>query len=136
MVTPLLEQIGALAVWSAAARTLRSNQPTYIGLGLLAALLVFVLIRAYRVWEEIHDVEEPDSPDDLLASFERAHVAGELDDDELARVRARLGRSSTFAGPSAPHPLPSGVSAPAMPAPPVEPPAAAAAAEDGMRNEP
>ena len=42
------------------------------------------------MWEEIHDVEEPDSPDDLLETFEEAHAAGELDDEEFARVRRRL----------------------------------------------
>ena len=42
------------------------------------------------MWEEIHDVEEPDSPTDLLESFEEAHAAGELDDEEFERVRRRL----------------------------------------------
>ncbi len=74
----------------AAGRAAETFRPTYIGLALLAVLLVVALIKAYRVWEEIHDVEEPSSPDDLLESFEQAHRAGELDDAELERVRARL----------------------------------------------
>ena len=61
-------------------------KPTYIGVAFLAVLLIFCLVKAYRVWEEIHDVEEPSSPDDLLESFEQAHLAGELDDDEFERV--------------------------------------------------
>jgi hypothetical protein len=43
-----------------------------------------------QVWGEIHDVEEPDSPGDLLASFQQAHADGELDDAELARLREQL----------------------------------------------
>ena len=51
-----------VAIWFVAARPGKSNQPTYIGLALLAVLLVVALVKAYRIWEEIHDVEEPDSP--------------------------------------------------------------------------
>jgi hypothetical protein len=63
----------------------------YIPLALLTVLLAALLWKAVRVWGEIHDVEEPDSPKDLLSSFEQAHAAGELDDAEFARVRAQLG---------------------------------------------
>jgi hypothetical protein len=52
--------------------------------------LVGVLIAAYRTWEEIHDVEEPDSPVDLLETFRQAHAQGEIDDHELDRVRRLL----------------------------------------------
>ena len=88
----LLERAVGVAISCAAVRPDKSSQPTYIGLALLAVLLVAALIKAYRIWEEIHDVEEPDSPSDLLASFEEAHAAGELDDEELERVRKRLAR--------------------------------------------
>ena len=58
-------------------------------------------IKAYRMWEELQDVAEPDSPADLLETFEVAHAAGELDDQEIERVRRRL------AGPAAgPVPIP------------------------------
>jgi hypothetical protein len=67
----------------------------YVGLAVLVILLVIALVAAYRVWSEIHDVEEPDSPEDLLESFEQAHAAGVLDDRELARVRWRLTGDST-----------------------------------------
>ena len=56
-------------------------------------LLVALLIKAVRVWEEIHDVEEPETPSDLLASFEGAHAEGELDDAEFARVERQAGRN-------------------------------------------
>lgn len=62
----------------------------FIGLAILVVLMLVALSQAYRMWEDIHDVEEPDSPADLLASFEEAHAAGELDDDELERVRRHL----------------------------------------------
>src|SRR5215469_4445034 len=55
----------------------------YVGLAVLVVLLVVSLVTAYRVWVEIHDVEEPDSPADLLQSFELAHAAGDLDDEEF-----------------------------------------------------
>ena len=62
----------------------------YVGLAILLVLMVLALVQAYRMWEEIHDVEEPDSPTDLLEAFEEAHAAGELDDEEFERVRRRL----------------------------------------------
>jgi uncharacterized membrane protein len=62
----------------------------YVGLAVLVVLMLVALIQAYRMWEEIHEVEEPDTPDDLLETFEEAHAAGELDDEEFERVRRRL----------------------------------------------
>jgi hypothetical protein len=117
MGTSLFANWVSVVLWSAADRPARSYQPTYIGLGLLSVLLVVVLIKAYRVWEEIHDVEEPASPEDILASFEQAHAAGELDDEELQRVRVRLGRSSTSEGHSATGPAEGGSSESLAPGP-------------------
>jgi hypothetical protein len=65
-----------------------------VGLAVLVVLMVVALVTAYRVWVEIHDVEEPDSPADLLASFEQAHAAGALDDEEFRRVRWQLAGDS------------------------------------------
>jgi hypothetical protein len=61
-----------------------------IPLALFLVLLAVLLIKAVRVWQEIHDVEEPATPAELLASLEEAHVAGELDDNEIAKVRQQL----------------------------------------------
>jgi hypothetical protein len=74
---------------------LKSSPPYYLGLAILVVLMVVALVKAYQMWEELHDIEEPDSPTDLLESFEEAHSAGELDDEEFERVRRRL------AGPTA-----------------------------------
>jgi hypothetical protein len=70
----------------------------YIGLAVLVAIIIIVLVAAYRTWEEIHDVEEPDSPADLLESFEQAHHEGELDEQELDRVRSLLSTGQEGAG--------------------------------------
>jgi hypothetical protein len=81
-------RIGLLA--AAPLRGLKLSPPYYLGLAILVVLLVVALVKAYQMWEEIHDVPEPDSPTDLLASFEEAHAAGELDDLEFERVKRRL----------------------------------------------
>jgi hypothetical protein len=101
--------------------------PAYwLGLALLSVVLLFALLRAYREWQDIHDVEEPDSPDDLLSSFRAAHALGELDDDEMQRVeqrlsgltastganeRARLRAEHQTSDPKRKHEVPDGVSA-------------------------
>ena len=59
----------------------------YVGLAVVVVILLGTLIAFYRTWEEIHEDEEPDSPQDLLESFRKAHAAGEIDDRELERVR-------------------------------------------------
>jgi uncharacterized membrane protein len=82
-----------------------SQRYYYVGLALLVVLLVIAVVKAYRVWEEIHDVEEPDSPAELLESFEEAHAAGELNDEEYERVR-RLLASPAPEGNAASAPAP------------------------------
>jgi hypothetical protein len=62
----------------------------YVGLGVLVFLMLIAGIKAYRMWEELHDVADPDLPTDLLETFQEAHAAGELDDHEFERVRQRL----------------------------------------------
>jgi hypothetical protein len=74
----------------------------YVGLVVLVVLMLVALFKAYRMWEEIHDVAEPDTPADLLETFEEAHAAGELDDQEFERVRQRL--AGPVAGASATPP--------------------------------
>jgi hypothetical protein len=62
----------------------------YLPLALFVVLLAVLLTKAVRVWQEIHEVEDPATPDELLASLEDAHAAGDLDDDEIAKVRQQL----------------------------------------------
>jgi hypothetical protein len=62
----------------------------YVGLALLSIIMIVLAVHAYRVWEEIHDVEDPDSPAELLDSFEQAHSDGELNAQELDRLRKLL----------------------------------------------
>src|SRR4051794_5339981 len=62
----------------------------YIGLALLTILVFILLVYAYRVWAEIHEDIEPETPGDLLDTFKEAHAAGELDAEELSRVRQLL----------------------------------------------
>lgn len=62
----------------------------YVQFTVLAVVMIIVFTYAYRVWEEVHDVEDPDSPSDLLDSFEQAHAEGELDAQELNRLRKLL----------------------------------------------
>jgi hypothetical protein len=69
----------------------------YFGLALLVVTMVIALSAAHRVWTEIHDVEDPDTPADLLESFEQAQREGALDRHELDRIRQNLGVSSTCA---------------------------------------
>jgi len=71
----------------------------YIGLVLLVIIMTALLVHAYRVWEELHDVEDPDSPSDLLDSFEQAHAEGDLDAQELDRVRRLLVDGHASGGP-------------------------------------
>ena len=75
----------------------------YLGLVLLLVAVVVAVVKARGVWAELNEVIEPDQPQDLLRSFEEAHAAGEIDDQELARVKARLAGGSTE-GPSPPAP--------------------------------
>ena len=73
-----------------AAAAMTTGNWYYLGLALVVVIVVIALIAFFRTWEEIHDEEEPDSPADLLASFEKAHAEGELNDRELDRVRRLL----------------------------------------------
>ena len=91
---------GAVAGRLAAA--LPPGWASIVPLVLLSVVIVLLLIKLYRERQDILDVEEPDSPEDLLQSFEQAHRAGELDDDEFERVKQQLARAS--AGTFRPNP--------------------------------
>jgi hypothetical protein len=88
----------------------------YVGLAVIVAILVGTLIAAYRTWQEIHDVEEPATPADLLESFAQAHAEGELDATEFDRVRRLLASDK---GHDA---APSSNSRPTLPAMPIDGP--------------
>ena len=61
-----------------------------VPLALFIVLLAVLLTKAVRVWQEIHEVEDPTTKGELLSALEEAHAAGELDDDEIAKVRQQL----------------------------------------------
>jgi uncharacterized membrane protein len=64
---------------------------------LVAGLIAFIW--AYRVWSEVNEEEDPATPDELMEAFEEARAAGELDDEEYARVRERLRQSGSSPPP-------------------------------------
>lgn len=78
----------------------------YICLAILVVVLIFAIVKAHGVWEEINDVEEPDSPEDLLEAFEEAHATGELDDEEYERVKSMLATQPGGKGPDLSQPTP------------------------------
>ena len=61
-----------------------------IGLVLVVLSLVVTSILAYRVWGEMHEDIEPATSDELLAPFDGARAAGEIDDEEYERLRQRI----------------------------------------------
>lgn len=62
----------------------------YLGLAVVVVVLGVALIAFYRVWTEVQEDEEPDSPEDLFESFREAHAAGQIDDRELERLSRLL----------------------------------------------
>jgi hypothetical protein len=88
----------------------------YVGLAVIVVILVGTLIAFYRTWVEIHEDDEPDSPQDLMESFREAHAAGQIDDGELERVRRLLlSGEGDVKGASARTPPLQSVSTPEMP---------------------
>jgi hypothetical protein len=74
-----------------------------IGLVVVLIAVVVAAVLAYRVWSEVNEDIAPASTDELLQSFEEARAAGELDDEEYARVRQRLEQGPPpAAGPEEP----------------------------------
>jgi len=66
--------------------------PNLLPFILLTVALLGGLVMAYRLIVEAKEDLEPDSASDLLDEFEEAHAAGEIDEEELRRVRASLER--------------------------------------------
>ncbi|AGA27960.1 hypothetical protein [Singulisphaera acidiphila] len=79
-----------------------TQPPWYIPLALLLTALLVGLIKAYRLWQDMYEDDEPASDRERLSELEEAHFAGELDADELRRVRELLSRSNAS---KAPEPL-------------------------------
>lgn len=80
-------------------------QPTVIGAVILIIALIVAVVVGWRNWQEAHEEEATDSPEDLLASFEEAHAAGDIDDDEMRRLRSKLtGDSSSISTRKAQRP--------------------------------
>ena len=66
----------------------------YLTLVVLVVASVVGVVIAHRVWREAHgEVEaESDRPEDLLAPLAEAFAAGQMSEEEYARIRASLGR--------------------------------------------
>jgi hypothetical protein len=79
-----------------------------IGLLVFGVVALLAIPRLYQKWQEWQEDEEaPASEEDILADFEEAHAAGELNDEELRRLQTLLGR------PVKPRRHPQAASAPA-----------------------
>jgi predicted negative regulator of RcsB-dependent stress response len=65
---------------------------TWYNIGLVVVLFVLAVACywAYQVWQEVHEDEAPASAEELLATFDSARDAGELDEEEYAKVRKRI----------------------------------------------
>jgi hypothetical protein len=71
-------------------------------IGLIVVLLALLIagVMGYRAWQEAHEEIEPATPEELLASFERARFEGEMDAEEYERVRRQLDKSAHRPGPT------------------------------------
>ena len=80
---------------------------TFLAVLVLVVAIGFIIV--YRLKRDVEAEEGTVSDADLLKEFERAYYAGEMDEAEFQRVKARLGMPE-------PPPRPA-------PAPPADPPA-------------
>lgn len=62
----------------------------YAGLAALVVAMAVAAVWAYRSWEEAHEELDPATKDELMEAFQQARLEGELDDQELARIRSRI----------------------------------------------
>jgi hypothetical protein len=70
-----------------------------IGLAALLVVGVVAFVWAYRVWSEINEQEDPATAEELMEAFEEARAAGELDEEEYARVRERIRQPGSSPSP-------------------------------------
>lgn len=84
----------------------QSATPPYyhVGLAALIVALIVGVVWAYRSWEEAHEELAPATKDELMEAFRQARREGELDDQELARIRSRLETDPTVGGSGRPGP--------------------------------
>jgi uncharacterized membrane protein len=66
----------------------------YGGLVLLVAAMIWAAVVAHRSWEEAHEELDPATREELLDAFVQARAEGELDEEEFARIRRRLGKGN------------------------------------------
>jgi uncharacterized membrane protein len=69
-----------------------------IGLGVVLLVLAVAFYWAYQMWSEVNEEVDPATADELMASFDQARAAGELNDEEYAEVRRRIEQPGS-AGP-------------------------------------
>jgi uncharacterized membrane protein len=61
-----------------------------IGLAVVFLVLALACYWAYQMWMEVNEEVDPATADELMASFDQARAAGDLDDEEYAKVRKRI----------------------------------------------
>ncbi|WP_165072040.1 hypothetical protein [Paludisphaera rhizosphaerae] len=101
-----------MANWILAASTLGTQAATpsyyYAGLAGLVVAMAVAAVWAYRSWEEAHEELDPATKDELMEAFQQARLEGELDDQELARIRSRIESSQAPGEAERPRRRPTG----------------------------
>jgi uncharacterized membrane protein len=69
-----------------------------IGLAVVLLSLAVAFYWAYQMWSEVNEEVDPATAEELMFSFDQARAAGELDDEEYAKVRKRIEQTGS-AGP-------------------------------------
>jgi hypothetical protein len=68
-----------------------------IGLTVVLLVLALAMYWAYQVWTEVNEEVDPATADELMASFDQALAAGELDQEEYAKVRKGIEQAASAA---------------------------------------
>jgi uncharacterized membrane protein len=74
-----------------------------VGLAVVLLSLAVAFYWAYQMWSEVNEEVDPATADELMVSFDQARAAGELDEEEYAKVRKRIEQTGS-AGPRADSP--------------------------------
>jgi hypothetical protein len=61
-----------------------------IGLAVVLLSMAVAFYWAYQMWTEVNEEVDPATAEELMASFDQARAAGELEDEEYAKVRKRI----------------------------------------------